>query len=173
MLFRSPGLGGHCIPVDPHYLSWKLRTLTYNARFIALADDINSAMPEYVTSLVARALNDRRKSVRGARLLVCGVAYKRDADDIRESPALDILQLLHREGADVDYHDPHVASVALGALTLHSVALQPDRYDAVVITTDHSVVDYATLVEQAALVVDTRDVTRGLRARHGHKIVSL
>jgi len=169
----GPGLGGHCLPVDPHYLSWKLRTLTYHARFIALADDINSAMPEYVTSLVARALNERRKSVRGARLLVCGVAYKRDADDIRESPALDILQLLHREGADVDYHDPHVATLPLGALTLHSVALQPDRYDAVVITTDHSVVDYATLVEQAALVVDTRDVTRGLRARHGHKIVSL
>lgn len=169
----GPGLGGHCLPVDPHYLSWKLRTLTYNARFIALADDINSAMPEYVTSLVARALNDRRKSVRGARLLVCGVAYKRDADDIRESPALDILQLLHREGADVDYHDPHVASVALGARTLHSVALQPQRYDAVVITTDHSAVDYAALVEQAALVVDTRDVTRALRARHGHKIVAL
>jgi len=169
----GPGLGGHCLPVDPHYLSWKLRTLTYNARFIALADDINSAMPEYVTSLVARALNDRRKSVRGARLLVCGVAYKRDADDIRESPALDILQLLHREGADVDYHDPHVASVALGARTLHSVALQPQRYDAVVITTDHSAVDYAALVEQAALIVDTRDVTRALRARHGHKIVAL
>jgi len=169
----GPGLGGHCLPVDPHYLSWKLRTLTYHARFIALADDINSAMPEYVTSLVARALNERRKSVRGARLLVCGVAYKRDADDIRESPALDILQLLHREGADVDYHDPHVATLALGALTLHSVALHPDRYDAVVITTDHSAVDYAALVEQAALVVDTRDVTRALRARHGHKIVSL
>jgi len=169
----GPGLGGHCLPVDPHYLSWKLRTLTYHARFIALADDINSAMPEYVTSLVARALNDRRKSVRGARLLVCGVAYKRDADDIRESPALDILQLLHREGAEVDYHDPHVPALALGARTLHSVALQPDRYDAVVIATDHGAVDYAALVEQAALVVDTRDVTRALRARHGHKIVAL
>ena len=169
----GPGLGGHCLPVDPHYLSWKLRTLTYNARFIALADDVNSAMPEYVTSLVARALNDRRKSVRGARLLVCGVAYKRDADDIRESPALDILQLLHREGADVDYHDPHVATVALGARTLHSAPLAPERYDAVVITTDHTSVDYAALVEQAALIVDTRDVTRALRARHGHKIVAL
>jgi len=169
----GPGLGGHCLPVDPHYLSWKLRTLTYNARFIALADDINSAMPEYVTALVARALNDRRKAVRGARLLICGVAYKRDADDLRESPALDILRLLQREGAQVDYHDPHVPSLALGAGTLDSVPLRPDRYDAVVITTDHSSVDYAALVEQAALVVDTRDVTRALRARHGDKIVAL
>lgn len=169
----GPGLGGHCLPVDPHYLSWKLRTLTYDARFIALADDINSAMPEYVTSLVARALNDRRKTVRGARLLVCGVAYKRDADDIRESPALDILRLLQREGADVDYHDPLVPTLSLAAQTLHSAPLQPDRYDAVVIATDHSAVDYAALVEQAALVIDTRDVTRALRARHGHKIVAL
>ena len=169
----GPGLGGHCLPVDPHYLSWKLRTLTYNARFIALADDINSAMPEYVTSLVARALNDRRKTVRGARLLICGVAYKRDADDLRESPALDILQLLQREGAQVDYHDPHVPSLSLGARTMDSVALRPDRYDAVVITTDHASVDYAALVEQAPLIIDTRDVTRALRARHGHKIVAL
>lgn len=170
----GPGVGGHCLPVDPHYLSWKLRTLTYHARFIALADDINSAMPEYVTSLVARALNDRRKTVRGARLLICGVAYKRDADDIRESPALDIWQLLQREGAEVDYHDPHVPTLALGPRTHHSVPIDhPERYDAIVITTDHSTVDYAALVEAAALIVDTRDVTRALRARHGHKIVAL
>lgn len=169
----GPGLGGHCLPVDPHYLSWKLRTLRYNARFIALADDINSAMPEYVTSLVARALNNRRQTVSGARLLICGVAYKRDCDDLRESPALEILQLLQREGAELDYHDPHVPTLSLGARRLHSAPLLPDRYDAVVITTDHSSVDYATLVEQAALIIDTRDVTRALRARHGHKIVAL
>jgi UDP-N-acetyl-D-glucosamine dehydrogenase len=170
----GPGVGGHCLPVDPHYLSWKLRTLTYQARFIALADDINSTMPEYVVSLVTRALNDRRKAVRGARLLVCGVAYKRDADDIRESPALDILQLLQREGATVDYHDPHVPSLTLGPRTLASATLDGAAdYDAVVITTDHSNVDYLALVERAALIVDTRDVTRGLRQRHGHKIVGL
>jgi len=170
----GPGVGGHCLPVDPHYLSWKLRTLTYQARFIALADDINSAMPEYVAALVTRALNDRRKAVRGARLLICGVAYKRDADDIRESPALDILQLLERDGADVDYHDPHVPAVALGTRTLHSTPLDSVAgYDAVVIATDHGAVDYAALVEQAALIVDTRDVTRALRARHGDKIVAL
>ena len=162
--FPGPGLGGHCIPIDPLYLSWKLKTLNYRARFIELAGEINSEMPEHVCALVADALNDQRKSVKGSRVLVLGVTYKKDIDDVRESPALDILNLLEARGAEVSYSDPHVSELALNGRTLRSVdALEGARTsDAVVIVTDHSRVPYREIVAAALVVVDTRNATRGL-----------
>jgi len=172
--YPGPGLGGHCIPIDPLYLSWKLKTLKYHARFITLADEINSAMPEFVEVMVADALNARRKSVRGSRILICGVAYKRDIDDVRESPALDIIQLLQRRGAEVAYSDLYAPSIRIGELQLrHTPIEEAGKFDCVVITTDHRNVDYAALVERAQLVVDTRNATRALRAQYPDKIVSL
>ena len=172
--YPGPGLGGHCIPIDPLYLSWKLKTLKYNARFITLADEINSAMPEVVAVMVADALNARRRSVRGSRVLICGVAYKRDIDDVRESPALDIIELLQRRGAEVAYSDLHAPSIRVGELQLkHTPIEEAGKFDCVVITTDHRNVDYAALVERAQLVVDTRNATRALRAQYPDKIVSL
>jgi UDP-N-acetyl-D-glucosamine dehydrogenase len=173
--YPGPGLGGHCIPIDPLYLSWKLKTLKYNARFITLADDINSAMPEFVVVMVADALNERKKAVRGSRILISGVAYKRDIEDVRESPALDVIELLHRRGAEVDYADSHVPSVRIGeGHEMKPVSLETaGNYDCVVIVTDHSDVDYRALVERSQLVVDTRNATRALRESHAAKIVSL
>ncbi len=170
----GPGLGGHCLPIDPHYLSWKLRTLAYTARFVALADEINGSMPEFVATMIVSALNDRKQSVRGSRVLVCGVTYKRDVEDIRESPALEIIHILRRAGAEVAYADPFVPLLRLGADTLTRVPLDDIAgYDCVVIAADHTAVDYARLVEQAALVVDARGATQALRQRFGHKIVFL
>ena len=173
--YPGPGLGGHCIPIDPLYLSWKLKTLKYNARFINLADEINSAMPEVVVVKVADALNERGKAVRGSKILICGMTYKKDIDDVRESPALDILELLHRRGADVAYADRHVPSIRFdGGETLQPVSLDgAGEYDCVVIATDHSDVDYRSLVERARLVVDTRNATRSIRRDFPQKIVSL
>jgi UDP-N-acetyl-D-glucosamine dehydrogenase len=164
--YPGPGLGGHCIPIDPLYLSWKLKTLKYNARFINLADEINSAMPEVVVVKVSDALNERGKAVRGSKILICGMTYKKDIDDVRESPALDILELLHRRGAEVAYADRHAPSIRIdgGAATLQSVNLDSaGEYDCVVIATDHSDVDYRALVERAKLVVDTRNATKKIR----------
>jgi len=172
--YPGPGLGGHCIPIDPLYLSWKLKTLKYNARFIQLADEVNSAMPEFVAVKVADALNERGRAVRGAKILVCGVTYKRDIDDVRESPALDIIELLQRRGAQVAYYDQHVRELDHGGASVPSASL--DRladYDCVVIATDHSDVDYSALAEKARLVVDTRNATRGLQARFPGRIVRL
>jgi UDP-N-acetyl-D-glucosamine dehydrogenase len=162
--YPGPGLGGHCIPVDPHYLSWKLKTLNYRARFIELAGEINSEMPEYVVRRVADALNDQEKSVKGSRILLLGVSYKRDVDDVRESPALDILRLLEKRGARVGYNDPHVPRLDLDLQALASRDLLPavDEADLVVIVTDHSSYDYPRIVERARLVLDTRNATRGL-----------
>ena len=172
--YPGPGLGGHCIPIDPLYLSWKLKTLKYNARFITLADEVNSSMPELVVVLVSDALNERKKTVRGSRVLVVGVAYKRDIEDVRESPALDIIELLRRRGAEVAYSDPFVPTLRIGDSPLEHVPIsEAGTYDCVVITTDHSGVDYRELVERAQLVVDTRNATRALRAAHGDKIVAL
>jgi UDP-N-acetyl-D-glucosamine dehydrogenase len=171
----GPGIGGHCIPLDPHYLAWKMRTLNYKTRFIDLASEINSAMPDLVVTKVSLALNDDRKAVRGSAVLVLGVAYKKDIDDMRESPALDVIRLLEEHGADVTYHDPHVARYTEDGHARTSVALTDDvlaRADAVVIVTDHSAVDYQHLVDTAALVIDTRNAlskTKASRAR----IVSL
>jgi UDP-N-acetyl-D-glucosamine dehydrogenase len=172
--YPGPGLGGHCIPIDPLYLSWKLKTLKYNARFITLADEINSAMPEVVAVMVSDALNARRKAVRGARILICGVAYKRDIEDVRESPALDIIELLQRRGAEVAYSDLYAPSLRVGELQLkHTPIEEAGKFDCTVITTDHRNVDYAALVERAQLVVDTRNATRALRTQYPDKIVSL
>jgi UDP-N-acetyl-D-glucosamine dehydrogenase len=172
--YPGPGLGGHCIPIDPLYLSWKLKTLKYNARFIALADEVNSSMPELVAVKVADALNERGKSVRGSKVLVLGVTYKKDIDDVRESPALDVIQYLQKRGASVSFHDPHVESLAHEGLDVPSVGLdRVGEFDAVVIATDHSSVDYKKLVESAKLVVDTRNATKALRRQHRDKIASL
>ena len=162
----GPGIGGHCIPLDPHYLAWKMRTLNYKTRFIDLASEINSEMPTLVVQRVAQALNDQRKAVKGSRILVLGVAYKRDVDDTRESPALDVMSLLEERGADVVYHDPHVPSFREDGHERVSVPFNDGelaRADAVVIITDHSSVDYQRVVDLAALVVDTRNATAGLK----------
>jgi UDP-N-acetyl-D-glucosamine dehydrogenase len=161
--YPGPGLGGHCIPVDPHYLSWKLKTLNYTARFIELASEINTSMPLYVVDKVTQALNDESKAVRGSRIVVLGVAYKRDVDDVRESPALDVISLLHGRGADVVYHDPYVPSIRLEndarmTGTEYSDALLRDS-DCVVIITDHSSYDWQHVLDNSKLVVDTRNST--------------
>ena len=161
----GPGLGGHCIPVDPQYLAWKMRTLDYRTRFIELASEINAEMPEFVVGKVRAALNAGKKAINGSRILVLGVAYKRDVDDIRESPALDIIGLLAADGADVAYHDSFVSKLAEEDLLLSSVALTDQALteaDVVVIVTDHTDVDYARVLERAAVVVDARHVTAAL-----------
>ncbi|HEX7938682.1 MAG TPA: nucleotide sugar dehydrogenase, partial [Gemmatimonadaceae bacterium] len=171
----GPGIGGHCIPLDPHYLAWKMRTLNYKTRFIDLASEINSEMPMYVVKKVAAALNDERKSVRGSKVLVLGIAYKKDIDDMRESPALDVIRLLEEQGAAVTYHDPFVASFVEDGHRMESVALTDDvltKSDAVVIVTDHSNVNYQRIVDRASVVVDTRNATA--RTGKGHaRVVQL
>jgi UDP-N-acetyl-D-glucosamine dehydrogenase len=164
--YPGPGLGGHCIPIDPLYLSWKLRTLNYRARFIELAGEVNSAMPEHVCSKVADTLNEAGKSVKGSRILVLGVAYKRDVDDVRESPALDIMRLLESRGARVAYNDPHVPELRMDSSVLRSAELLPAAREAdlVVIVTDHSGFSYAEIVEAATRVLDTRNATKGIRS---------
>jgi UDP-N-acetyl-D-glucosamine dehydrogenase len=173
--YPGPGLGGHCIPVDPHYLSWKLKTLKYNARFIELAGEINSAMPEVVIARISDALNQRRIPVNGARVLLLGVSYKKDIDDVRESPALDVVALLHERGAHVSYHDPHVERILTEAgKPLMSVPLaRLADYDCVVIVTDHSNIDYSKVVAEAKLVVDTRNATKNVRRDFPGRVVSL
>ena len=171
----GPGIGGHCIPLDPHYLAWKMRTLNYKTRFIDLASEINSQMPAYVVEKVAQALNDERKAVNGSRVLIIGVAYKPDIDDIRESPALDVMRLLERNGADVVFHDPHIASYREDGHTRTGVELSKDelrRADAVVIVTDHRSIDYQMLMDNAALIVDSRNaMAKAVKTRA--RVVSL
>ena len=160
----GPGLGGHCIPIDPLYLSWKLRTLNYTARFIELASEINTGMPAHWVQKVQDALNDHGKSVKGSRVLVVGVAYKKDISDMRESPALDIIQLLQEKGADVVYHDPHVASLRHEGIDLDTVDSLNDTLgaaDCTVIVTDHAEYDWAEIADKAGLVVDTRRALKG------------
>ena len=155
----GPGVGGHCIPLDPHYLSWKLRTLNYNARFIQLADEVNSSMPAYWVTRVQDALNGQRKAVSGSRVLVLGVAYKKDIDDVRESPALDIIELLRQKGALVSYHDPHVPLIRHDDGDMRSepdLAAALDATDCAIIVTDHSAYDWQDIDARVRLVVDTR-----------------
>ena len=170
--YPGPGLGGHCIPIDPFYLSWKLKTLNYRARFIELAGEINSEMPEYCCARVADALNEREKSVKGSRILVLGVTYKKDIEDVRESPALDIIRILEKRGARVSYHDPFVPHLEAEELSLRSQDLMPAVRDAdlVMIVTDHSAFSYPQIVEAARVVLDTRNATRGLRSEKILKI---
>jgi UDP-N-acetyl-D-glucosamine dehydrogenase len=171
----GPGIGGHCIPLDPHYLAWKMRTLNYKTRFIDLASEINSQMPAFVVEKVSQALNVDRKPVNGSRVLVLGVAYKRDIDDVRESPALDVIRLLEEHGATVEFHDPHIASVREDGHVREGVALTKERVaaaDAVVIVTDHRDVDYQMVMDNASLIVDSRNVTAHLAGSKA-RIVSL
>jgi UDP-N-acetyl-D-glucosamine dehydrogenase len=171
----GPGIGGHCIPLDPHYLAWKMRTLNYKTRFIDLASEINSEMPAVVVRKVAQALNEEKKAVNGSRVLVLGVAYKKDIDDMRESPALDVIRLLEAQGARVVYHDPFVPKYREEGHEHSSVELTPDEIksaDAVVIVTDHTKVDYQRIVDLANVVIDTRNATAKLTKGRG-RIVSL
>ena len=171
----GPGIGGHCIPLDPHYLAWKMRTLNYKTRFIDLASEINSEMPAVVVGKVVKALNEARKAVNGSKILVLGVAYKKNIDDMRESPALDVMKLLEEQGAEVSYHDPYVPRFTEDGHSRAGVPLSDEvlkEADAVVIVTDHDNVDYQRVVDLAAVVVDARNATKGLRAAPG-KIVPL
>jgi UDP-N-acetyl-D-glucosamine dehydrogenase len=165
--YPGPGLGGHCIPVDPFYLSWKAKEWDFHTRFIELAGEINSNMPYHVIESVVKALNREKKALNGAKVLVLGVAYKRDIDDLRESPALTIIELLQKDGAQVSYNDPYFPTVGKGRkydLQMKCAPLENlGQYDCTLIVTDHSDYDYAKIVEQSQLVVDTRNATKGIR----------
>jgi UDP-N-acetyl-D-glucosamine dehydrogenase len=182
--YPGPGIGGHCIPLDPHYLSWKARQHGFNSRFIGLAEEVNSRMPEHVVTLVTNALNEDEKSLKGSHVLVLGVAYKKDIDDVRESPALSIIDLLRAKAAHVSYHDPFVKEVKFddahthcGGEPLQSIALTDNeirRADCVVIVTDHSATDYERITELAALIVDTRNaLSANLRRQSRARICRL
>lgn len=164
--FPGPGLGGHCIPVDPHFLAWKMKTLHYRTRFIELAAEINAEMPRYIVERVTEAMNRVQKPLNGSRMLLLGMSYKPDVDDVRESPAFDIAQLLMQRGAEVEYHDPYVAQVRFEDHVLESQELSAEllaSVDAVVITTDHRSVDYGFVTEHASIVVDPRNAIRETR----------
>ena len=171
----GPGLGGHCIPIDPLHLSWKLRALNYTARFIDLASEINTSMPRYVVGKVQDALNGQRKPLKGSKVLVVGAAYKPDVDDLRESPALDIIGLLQQKGAEVEYHDPYIPSIEHDGWRLQSVpnvVAAASAADCIVIITDHREYDYPVLLERAALIVDTRNAF-GAAGRGNPKVIRL
>ena len=164
--YPGPGLGGHCIPIDPFYLSWKAKQFDFRTRFIELAGEVNIAMPYFVLEQIAAGLNQQRKSIKGSNILVLGLAYKRDIDDLRESPSLTIIELLREKGAEVAYNDPYFPTVGRGRhydLNMTNTPLDDlGRYDAVIIVTDHSDYDYRAIVEQSQLVVDTRNATKGI-----------
>jgi UDP-N-acetyl-D-glucosamine dehydrogenase len=167
--YPGPGLGGHCIPIDPFYLSWKAKEYDFATRFIQLAGEINTSLPHYVVERISSALNDHSKALRGAKVLILGVAYKKDVDDVRESPAMEIMEILQHKGANLSYSDPYIPRLhkmrAYDFSHMSSVSLTEDllkSQDAVVITTDHSSVKYQWIVDHAKLVVDTRNATRGI-----------
>jgi UDP-N-acetyl-D-glucosamine dehydrogenase len=164
MSFRpGPGLGGHCIPIDPFYLTWKAREVDFSTRFIELAGEVNNNMPYFCRSVISQALNHgAQKSVSGSRILILGVAYKADIGDVRESPAEKLIMLLRNAGAEIAYHDPHVSEFD----GLQSVALEPEQYDCVAIVTAHSAIDYADVVRRGKVIVDFRNATRGIE-QHG------
>jgi len=174
--YPGPGLGGHCIPIDPFYLSWKARELNFNTRFIELAGEVNTSMPEYVISKLSDVLNNQTKCIRDSKILVLGVAYKKDIDDIRESPAVEVMDRLKNKGAEVFYHDPHVPRIHnmrkydldLASSSLNEQLLS--EMDAVVIVTDHSSYDYDWIVENSSIVLDTRNATRNVKSNR-HKII--
>jgi len=173
--YPGPGLGGPCIPIDPHYLSWKLRIFNYNPRFIQLAEEINSNMPFYVVEKISHGLNKFRKSINGSKILILGVAYKKNVGDIREAPALEVINVLLGKGADLAYNDPYVPRLNIGDKVWHSVQLQGNllnEMDCVVIITGHSLYDFEWIVKNAKLVIDTRNATRGITDSTG-KIIKL
>ena len=167
--YPGPGLGGHCIPIDPYYLSWKAKEYDFSTRFIQLAGEVNSSIPYYVVDRIAAALNDHAKAIRGSKVLILGAAYKKDVDDVRESPALEIMELLQHRGAALSYHDPYIPQLhkmrAYDFSHMRSVGLTPEtlaQADVVLIATDHSMLDYQFIVDNARIVVDTRNATRGV-----------
>jgi len=168
--YPGPGLGGHCIPIDPFYLSWKANEFDFRTRFIELAGEVNLQMPYHVVASVGAALNERRKTVNGSKVLVLGIAYKKDIDDLRESPSLTIIELLQQQGAQVSYHDPYFKFVGRGRkydLQMNCASLDNlGEYDCVLIVTDHSDYDYPRIVRESQLVVDTRNATKGLTAKN-------
>jgi len=167
--YPGPGIGGHCIPVDPLYLSWKVRLSGYEAQFIALADQVNRAMPEHVVTLVGDSLNDRSQALKGSTVLVLGVTYKADVNDVRESPALEIIEMLARKGANVSYADPFIAEIAVNGVKLSAVEPTEDVIagaGCVLVLTNHSAFDYPMIAERAALVVDTRNALRAFKPTH-------
>ena len=170
--YPGPGLGGHCIPIDPFYLSWKAKEYDFRTRFIELAGEVNTNMPYFVIEQTANALNEHAKAIRGSKILVLGLAYKRDIDDLRESPSLTIIELLRAKGAEVSYNDPYFPTVGHGrhyALDMTNTPLDNlAQYDAVLIVTDHTTYDYKAIVDQSRLVIDTRNATKGI---HSPKIV--
>ncbi len=169
----GPGLGGHCIPIDPFYLTWKAREFGFYTEFIELAGKVNESMPYHCRSLVSQALNHaRQRSLKGSRILVLGVAYKPDIADTRESPAIKLIGLLQKAGADVAYHDPHVPSFSENGVSMASSPLEPGGYDCVVVVTNHSAIDYDRLVDDALLVVDLRNAT-GANGKHSDKVWKL
>jgi UDP-N-acetyl-D-glucosamine dehydrogenase len=182
--YPGPGIGGHCIPLDPHYLSWKARQHGFDSRFIGLAEEVNSRMPEHVVQLVADGLNDERKAMKGSRVLLLGVAYKKDIDDVRESPALSIIDRLRAKGAEVSYHDPFVHEIRfddahtegsgepLSSITLDDAALK--NSDCIIIVTDHSQIDYKRVCALSSLIVDTRNALNGeLRKESKARVIRL
>jgi len=172
----GPGLGGHCIPVDPSYLSWKMKSLDFPARFIDLATEINGRMPDHIVTRATALLNEDRLAVNGARVLVLGVAYKRDVGDMRESPAIDVIAKLAEKGARIRYHDPYVAEVEIDGVVYKNDELGDEllaESDLVVILTDHRSVDYPGVVEKARRIFDTRNATRGLEAMGGARLSKL
>jgi UDP-N-acetyl-D-glucosamine dehydrogenase len=172
----GPGLGGHCIPIDPLYLSWKMKAFQYNARFIELASDINTNMPRYVVNRIADALNDRGITLKGSKCLVLGVAYKPDVDDIRESPALDVIGLLQKKGADVDYHDPYIPHLRthdeIEMTSVPDVMEAVENADCVVIITDHKVYDYLAILNRAKFIFDSRNAL-GKQGKNNPKVARL
>ncbi len=172
--YPGPGLGGHCIPIDPHYLSWKLKSLNYYAKFIEIAGEINGKMPEFVVNKLTLALNKRRRAIKGARILILGVAYKKDVADLRESPALDVIQLLKARGAKISYNDPYIPEINELGYSLKSIKLTKaalSKADCVIIITNHSSYDYKEICDAAKLVIDTRNATKNIRTRT--KVVKL
>jgi UDP-N-acetyl-D-glucosamine dehydrogenase len=164
--YPGPGLGGHCIPIDPFYLSWKAKEFDFNTRFIELAGEVNGAMPEFVAQTVGKALNQRKKALNGSKILMLGMAYKKDIDDLRESPSLTIIELLRHEGAEVLYNDPYFPTVGRGRHYNLNMTCTPldnlGQYDCVLIVTDHSDYNYEEIVENSQLVVDSRNATKGI-----------
>jgi UDP-N-acetyl-D-glucosamine dehydrogenase len=170
--YPGPGIGGHCIPLDPHYLSWKLKTLNFYSRFIELAGEMNSKMPEHLVTKIVDAVNENGKSIRSAKILLLGMAYKKDVNDIRESPSLDVLQLLLDKKAKTEYYDPFIPEFKMGGRVFKSIKNLSNvkSFDAVVIVTNHSIIDYADVVKRASLVIDSRNATKGIKSS---KIIKL
>jgi len=173
--YPGPGLGGHCIPIDPHYLAWKLKALNFQARFISLAAEINGMMPSVVTTLVGEGLNRFSRSIRGSKVLILGVAYKKNVSDCRESPALDVMRMLIEKGAILSYNDPFVPTLRMNGNTLKSVELTSaniESQDCIIILTDHGAYDFRRIIAASKLVVDTRNATKDLQ-QFKDKIIKL